>query len=211
MSNNSFESKPNERRPSFFRSLPKNRRNIFLLLSTLSVAVLILWIWQLNFRLASPFQIPDSEQISISEETDEFKSLLLNNDTDGDGLSDYEERTLYGTSVYLADTDGDGLSDRKETTDGSDPLCATGESCDKSIENTQLVSDDTLNLQIGIASSTTNVDEMLQSMMSGQASAAQLRFLLSEGGADETMLEQLSDEDLLAAYQDMLINQEPVE
>lgn len=35
-------------------------------------------------------------------------------DTDGDGLTDYEERSIYGTSPVLADTDGDGFSDYTE-------------------------------------------------------------------------------------------------
>lgn len=35
-------------------------------------------------------------------------------DTDGDGLSDIDERVVYGTSPLLADTDGDGKSDYEE-------------------------------------------------------------------------------------------------
>jgi hypothetical protein len=43
-------------------------------------------------------------------------------DTDGDGLTDAEELSVYGTSPLLADTDGDGLSDFQEVvTLGFDP------------------------------------------------------------------------------------------
>lgn len=35
-------------------------------------------------------------------------------DTDGDGLSDHAEVTIYGTEPTFADTDGDGLSDKDE-------------------------------------------------------------------------------------------------
>ncbi|MBU1178539.1 thrombospondin type 3 repeat-containing protein [Patescibacteria group bacterium] len=42
-------------------------------------------------------------------------------DTDGDGLSDKEEREK-NTNVYQADTDGDGYSDGEEVADGYDPL-----------------------------------------------------------------------------------------
>ena len=42
-------------------------------------------------------------------------------DTDGDGLTDVEERRL-GTDPRMADTDGDGLPDGDEVRFGSDPL-----------------------------------------------------------------------------------------
>lgn len=45
-------------------------------------------------------------------------------DTDGDGLTDQQERAL-GTDPLLRDTDGDGLSDEDETQSGADPLVFT--------------------------------------------------------------------------------------
>lgn len=44
-------------------------------------------------------------------------------DSDGDGLSDYDEIYIYGTNPYIIDTDGDGLSDYDEVMIfGTDPL-----------------------------------------------------------------------------------------
>ena len=44
-------------------------------------------------------------------------------DTDGDGLTAYQEIVIHGTNPTLADTDGDGLNDGQEVnTIGSDPL-----------------------------------------------------------------------------------------
>ena len=43
-------------------------------------------------------------------------------DTDGDGLSDYDEINLYGTDPTLSDTDGDGTDDGTEVAQGTDPL-----------------------------------------------------------------------------------------
>jgi hypothetical protein len=48
---------------------------------------------------------------------------LKNIDTDKDGLSDYDEITLYGTSPFLSDSDGDGYDDKTEILTGHDPLC----------------------------------------------------------------------------------------
>jgi hypothetical protein len=189
MSSHHQESHQNERRPSFFQSLPKLQRNSFVFLSVLSLAVLILWIWQLNFRLSSPFRVPSEANVVLDEEAAAFEKLLLNNDTDGDGLTDYEENSLYNTSAYLADTDGDGLSDRVEIEQGSDPLCAPGQACNNS---------DAIVI---------NDDPVVNNLNTEEANAQQLRVLLLESGADAQMLEQLSDDDLLAAYKEML-NQE---
>lgn len=43
-------------------------------------------------------------------------------DSDGDGLSDAEELSIYGTNPALADTDSDGLSDGLEVLLGLNPL-----------------------------------------------------------------------------------------
>lgn len=43
-------------------------------------------------------------------------------DTDGDGLTDTEELTVYYTDPQLADTDGDGFSDGEEISQGYSPL-----------------------------------------------------------------------------------------
>lgn len=47
-----------------------------------------------------------------------------NLDTDGDGLTDAEEKRL-GTDPTLKDTDGDGFLDKEEVDSGNDPLVAT--------------------------------------------------------------------------------------
>ncbi|MFU8892840.1 MAG: lectin-like protein [Luteolibacter sp.] len=47
----------------------------------------------------------------------------LNPDTDGDGLTDYQELFIYGTNPLVVDTDGDGLTDYEEVMIyGTDPL-----------------------------------------------------------------------------------------
>lgn len=45
-------------------------------------------------------------------------------DTDGDGLFDQDEISVYFTNPQLADTDGDGTSDGEEVYFGTDPLIA---------------------------------------------------------------------------------------
>lgn len=50
-----------------------------------------------------------------------FSYQLLEQDTDGDGLSDRLEGS-YGTNPLVRDTDGDGLSDGSEVNQGTNPL-----------------------------------------------------------------------------------------
>ena len=48
----------------------------------------------------------------------------LSGDTDGDGLTDWDEVFLHGTDPEFADTDGDGTADNVELTMGTDPFDA---------------------------------------------------------------------------------------
>lgn len=50
-------------------------------------------------------------------------------DTDLDGLTDFDELNLYGTSPYLADSDSDGFSDKQEIESNNDPNCPIGITC----------------------------------------------------------------------------------
>ena len=49
-----------------------------------------------------------------------------NADSDGDGLSDYDEVFIYGTNPMNADTDGDGMKDGWEVLHGLNPKVADG-------------------------------------------------------------------------------------
>jgi len=69
-----------------------------------------------NCSLASDFTFTTSASANASDPT---------SDVDGDGLSDADEITLYGTDPYVADTDSDGFTDFEEIELGSDPLDAS--------------------------------------------------------------------------------------
>lgn len=63
----------------------------------------------------------------VTEE--ELINRLKSQDSDLDGLDDWSEINIYGTSPYLSDTDNDGLSDKKEVTQGTNPNCPEGLDC----------------------------------------------------------------------------------
>lgn len=73
--------------------------------------------------------IMDAEEDSDGDGLTNFEeyqlgTLLSDRDTDWDGLPDGDEVLVYKTNPLDADTDGDGLSDAKEIEIGSDPLTA---------------------------------------------------------------------------------------
>lgn len=56
-----------------------------------------------------------------TNQNDTTSNVLLNKDSDGDGLSDRDE-IIYGTDPFNKDTDGDGYLDGEEIATGYDPL-----------------------------------------------------------------------------------------
>jgi outer membrane protein OmpA-like peptidoglycan-associated protein len=75
--------------------------------------------------LGSDVYEPDSDGDGLSdfEETEQFKAHPLQWDTDSDRLGDYYEVTVFRTRPSLADTDTDGLSDFEEIYHlGTNPL-----------------------------------------------------------------------------------------
>ena len=66
--------------------------------------------------------IADESVSGTNENTQAFFSVGDATDTDGDGLSDSEERFVYGTNPTIRDTDGDYIPDGEEVAIGSSPL-----------------------------------------------------------------------------------------
>ena len=63
----------------------------------------------------------DGEGLSDYQETNIYNTNPYRYDSDSDGLSDYEEVKIYNTNPNNPDTDGDGTSDEDEILNGLDP------------------------------------------------------------------------------------------
>ncbi|RYD30991.1 MAG: hypothetical protein EOP87_15575, partial [Verrucomicrobiaceae bacterium] len=68
-----------------------------------------------DFQFEVPLGAADMDNDGILDYYDE------DFDDDNDGLNNYLEHSVYGTSSKTADTDGDGISDAKEIAAGTDP------------------------------------------------------------------------------------------
>lgn len=115
---------------SFFQNLPHERQVSFVLLTTFGIIALGLGLFQLRNIVYAPFALNDKVPLSLkSEIVDDNQAYLKKVDTDKDGLSDFDETNVYGTSAYLYDTFGYGISDREVVQKGL-PLCpGAGKNC----------------------------------------------------------------------------------
>ncbi len=82
--------------------------------------------WEVKYGL-NPFDATDAAASPPGDKLTYLQKYLcglnpLTTDTDGDGLSDYDEIFVYGTNPLLADTDGDGIPDKWEVDHGLNPL-----------------------------------------------------------------------------------------
>lgn len=159
------------------------------------LVAVVLGFLQFRYNLTSYFIQGDS-QISLDRSTinnpDDPDLLgLRQKDTDLDGLSDYDELYIYGSSPYLKDSDSDGISDPDEIAAGTDPNCKTGADCFNTFFSNDL--------------STTEFDNLL---LRGQVPGLEIRDLLIQTGFSEKELAGVSDEDLAQLYQQVLIETE---
>jgi len=142
---------------------------------------------------------------------------LKNQDTDKDGLSDYDEINIYGTSIYLPDSDSDGYSDKEEVESGNDPNCPAGQDC--SLPKQELVGQDQqeetkvfndyselINNMNSAALATPNVNSNAnaEKILSGQASLEELKAMLLDAGMSPSDLSKIPDEEIWKMYQEML-------
>ncbi len=149
-------------------------------------------------QVVSPFKLgglsADTIVNQILPKPDQSDALASKTkDTDGDGLTDYDEVALYGTSPYLPDTDGDGISDGQEIKNGTDPNCKPGETCG----GLRLVTPDTKISDLFPQFSTSNVtlkDKTVQ----------EFRQILVEQGFDKSKLDKISDNTLLIMLEESL-------
>lgn len=177
----------------------KGRLNgpVAIVLLVLGVVAVLATASSLIKSLQIPFLIPLSERTAdlnlnadIFTNSDLAKTLTLQGqDTDVDGLSDYDELYVYQTSPYLEDSDSDGYKDLQEVQSGNDPNCPKGVVCANS------------NVNLNVNTALTNSLENLSNL-----SPEQLRALLIQQGMKPEDVAKLDDATLKQTFQETLKN-----
>ena len=204
-------------------NLNKSQKMAIGVLSFFAVVVIIIWFVQLKRSLSEPLQHNVNSINNLTDKTDSYCSGpncvqnqeedLRNKDTDKDGLSDWDELNIYYTSPYLEDTDSDGFSDKEEIDSGNDPNCPAGRDCYNQEEQSQIKSEKAENV-IPLSDVLSNNsyfeqnlnEDDLKNILEGKTDANTLREALINSGVPKNVLDNISDQELIEVYKNMLNN-----
>ncbi len=206
----------------------EKRHKIGLLLLTLAmIAIVSVWVIKLRSDIVTPLYASRDTQATnqISNQEAQTQSELQAKDTDSDGLNDWDELNVYKTSPYLADTDSDTFNDKQEIESGNDPTCPQGQTCAVTTTPTTSTEQDAFNnpalsnlldqsapstitpVTTPTTSSTTLSAEekkALRDAFGNSTDPKVLRQLLIQAGMDTKVLEALSDEQIVATFNEMI-------
>ncbi|MDD2807425.1 MAG: hypothetical protein PHW95_02820 [Patescibacteria group bacterium] len=159
--------------------------------------VAIIWGWSrfqyglISYRLPKPGDAV--KLLTASQPPPQDLLGLKGKDTDNDGLSDYDEIYIYGTSPYLPDSDSDGIPDKTEIANHTDPTCALNNNC--------------FSLTALNAVNPADRSDATSLTFDAKTETIKLRQALLNSGMSQSDLDQLNDADLLAAYNEVIAGQ----
>jgi hypothetical protein len=142
-----------------------------------------------NIKIKSAYEERQVENEKAQQESWQELIKMQSLDTDGDGLTDYDEQYIYQTSIYLADTDSDGYDDNVEIKSGNNPLCPSGRDCEIDTETRAEISD------------FPEEPESYQDF--DNYTPEEIRQMLIDGGASEIEVYALSDEQIIQIVEEV--------
>jgi len=194
--------------------LSRSQKIAVAVLAFFALLIFVFWMSQFSKNINSPFRYSEntksSTQSQVVNSSVSEDDLLKEKDTDNDGLKDWDELNIYKTSPYLEDSDSDGFSDSEEIANDKDPTCPAGRDCgtnelqNVSVDNLTEVVDVNSSVQSTESVSGDMTEQSAQNILSGQGDATALRELLISSGMDKSMLDQISDDELMEFYRETL-------
>ena len=201
-----------------------------LLFTLIGASALVLGVMNMGRSIDTPLQANLSATQQFVDamnggNTNADIEALKSKDTDGDGLSDYDELYVYHTSPYIKDSDSDGIADGVEVANGTDPNCPQGQDCGvpAPVNGPQTAASDQATPNI------TNMDDLMNAYQTntaptaddntapsslspdlttdtipsaGVSDAAQIRALLRDQGLSDNVLNSIDDKTLVQMYND---------
>jgi hypothetical protein len=170
-------------------------------------------LYRVQASIVEPFLVDKAELLKtkkiIGETPEEATAREKRTDTDGDGLSDWDETNTFHTNANLKDTCGDGVTDNVRVITGKNLNCIYGQSSGappsaSDVTAPALPNADALNSQFpaaqlpGASSTTTPASAVAVPSYIPRDPAA-IRAAL-KGTVDQTKLDATSDETLLQLY-----------
>ena len=209
-----------------WQSLEQKQKAFFAVFVLFSFMALIFSYVSVREGISAPFRVSMKEASKnvelLKDPAEEQEALAKRIDSDGDGLSDWDEQNVYKSSPYLWSTAGDGVPDNIKVAMGENPLCKSGEPCTAQAMKFDLP---TGSFPLMEMSGQPNVNEQLSEILMGEnqvgenfrstadeagveydldaipRDAALLRqALMQTGRVDQARLDSLTDDELLRFF-----------
>lgn len=177
-----------------------NKRVLGIVLFVLiGASALVLGVMNAGKSIVGPLKLSGS--FAAGDSQAQADALLRSKDTDGDGLSDYDELNVTHSSAYIKDSDSDGLDDGTEVREGTDPNCPKGQNCGvpapipETNPDVSAPSQDTAPSGIGEGGALP---------VATLSNVTQIRAYLKEQGLTEEILNSIDDQTLINMYNEAL-------
>lgn len=188
--------------------LSREQKTAFGFVLSFGALALIFGTFYLWKHVASPFTLSYTgpKFLTGDEQQQQEMDRLKADDTDSDGLNDYDELYVYRTSPYLKDSDGDVIEDAAEVAQGQDPNCAPQMPCASTVDavnptdlRTSFLGE--IALDAGASMDAIAADPAPVDVVAALASMTteQIRAFLIEAGGDAATINALTDEEIRAA------------
>ncbi|MFA6503421.1 MAG: hypothetical protein WCT54_00450 [Patescibacteria group bacterium] len=117
-----------------WKQLKSKQKAFFAVFIFCATVALVFSYYSVRQGVTAPWQVSiadiQKQKDLLKDPTQVQEETAKRIDTDGDGLSDYDEENVYHTSPYLWSTAGDNVPDNVKIALGENPLCKHGEECD---------------------------------------------------------------------------------